>query len=66
MQSDSFAAIARKRAEVIAQLVSALKEMLEVNDQLMPGIGHISVKDYALINEAPIRARSAINRAKVC
>ena len=64
MQSDSFAAIARKRAETIHRLIHALEGMLEVYEQLMPGVKHISVKDYALLNEAPIEARAAIRQAK--
>jgi hypothetical protein len=39
---------------------AALVDMLRVYEMLMPGIRHIAVQDYQLLNEAPIRARKAI------
>lgn len=46
------------------RLLVALKKMLKVQEALMPGLRHISVPDYALINEAPIEARAAIAYAE--
>lgn len=40
-----------------APAVVVIEELLRVIDMLMPGVGAIAVNDYALINEAPIRAR---------
>ncbi len=47
----------------ITALVAALKQMLKVQEALMPGIRYISVPDYALLNDAPIAARAAIAAA---
>lgn len=46
------------------ELLEALESLLRGFDSLMPGLAHIAVQDYALINEAPIRARAAIRKAK--
>ena len=53
-----------KSLEREVALVAALERMLQVQDALMPGIRHISVPDYALINDAPMEARAAIAKAK--
>jgi len=45
-------------------LLAALEGMLRVQDALMPGLRHIAVQDYALINDAPIAARAAIANAR--
>lgn len=42
------------------RLTKALEKLLRAYDSLMPGLAHIAVQDYALINEAPIEARKAI------
>lgn len=42
------------------ELRDALKDLLRAYEMLMPGIAHIAVSDYALINEAPIKARKAL------
>jgi len=43
-------------------LEAALLDMLKVYEMLMPGLRYISVADYQLVNEAPIRARAAPRR----
>lgn len=45
-------------------LILALEDMLRVQDALMPGVRYIAVQDYALLNEAPMRARAALALAK--
>jgi hypothetical protein len=47
------------------QLVRALKDLLRAYEMLMPGIAHITVEDYALINDAPIAARKAIKDSQL-
>ena len=49
-----------KEKALVSDLVNALKGMLKAYEQLMPGLAHIAVQDYANINEAPIMARKAI------
>lgn len=44
-------------------LIKALEAMLKAYNQLMPGIAHIAVQDYANINEAPILAKAALTAA---
>jgi hypothetical protein len=46
-------------------LLQATKDLLRAFDELMPGLAHISVEDYANVNTAPIRARQAIEKAEV-
>jgi hypothetical protein len=46
------------------ELAAALEKLLRAYDSLMPGLAHIAVQDYALINEAPLEARRAIQKAK--
>jgi hypothetical protein len=46
------------------ELLEAVKDLLRAFDELMPGLAHISVKDYANVNSAPIRARHAIEKAE--
>lgn len=46
--------------ESVMALIVALEAMLEAHDALMPGLRHISVADYMLINDAPLQAKQAI------
>ena len=43
-----------------ARLREALKEMLLLVEDMMPGVRNIAMKDYARLNEAPIKARQAL------
>ena len=54
----------RGKAEDIEEaerLRAAGEKLLEAYAMIFPGIKHIAVQDYALINEAPIEMRRAIN-----
>ena len=44
-------------------LLEALRAMVEAHKELMPGIRHIAVQDYALQNDAPMAAAAAITKA---
>jgi hypothetical protein len=46
------------------RLVKALEKLLRAYEMLMPGIVHIAVQDYALINDAPREARKALAEAR--
>ena len=50
--------------EAAPDLLDAVKDLLRAFDQLMPGLAHIAVQDYAILNTAPIRARQAIEKAE--
>ena len=41
----------------IEELEKALSDLLRAYDQLIPGIPHIAVQDYKLMNDAPMEAR---------
>lgn len=45
---------------VLLQVRTALRDMIKANEQLMPGVRHIAVQDYALLNDAPILAAHAL------
>lgn len=45
-------------------LLQATKDLLRAFEEVMPGLAHIAVKDYANVNTAPIRARQAIEKAE--
>lgn len=49
-----------KDAALVKDAKTALADCLKVIEMLMPGLRNISVPDYALVNEAPIRARRVI------
>jgi hypothetical protein len=42
------------------ELLLALTSLLKAYDMVLPGIRYISVTDYALINDAPVKARSLV------
>ena len=45
-----------------AELIEALRDMLKVQEALMPGIRYIAVQDYALINNAPVTAHRLLTK----
>jgi hypothetical protein len=56
-----------KRARLNAAapaLLEATEMLLRLVHDLMPGVRHISLPDYQLLNEAPIKAAAAIAAAR--
>lgn len=45
-------------------MYEALKECLQLIEDLMPGVAHIALQNYQRLNEAPIAARKAIAKAE--
>lgn len=45
------------------ELVDALRQMLTVYGDLMPGVRYLALQDYAILNDAPRAAEQAIRRA---
>lgn len=43
-------------------LVTALRDTLKVIDSLMPGLKHIAVQDYAIVNNVPFAARRLLTQ----
>ncbi len=44
----------------VKELEAALKLMVRAYESLLPGLRHIAVQDYKLINDAPVAARNAL------
>ena len=42
------------------ELEIALRDLLTAFDSLMPGLAHIAVQDYEIVNRAPIQARKVL------
>lgn len=51
-------------ADLVPEMLEALEMMMRAQEQLIPGVRYIACEDYAIINDAPIRARAAIAKAK--
>ena len=64
MTSRSGSRVPRKSLTLELSLMAALEKLLLAYDSLMPGLAHIAVQDYALINEAPLEARRVLQTAK--
>jgi hypothetical protein len=57
----------RKNACLVAaapQLLAALKALMAAYESVLPGIKFIAVKDYKLVNDAPVAAERAIAKAE--
>ena len=39
-----------------------IEDLLKVVDMLMPGVKHIALQDYKLLNDAPVAARAYLKR----
>jgi len=53
-------------AQLIAaapDLAAALKRCIQLIDDLMPGVRHIALQDYAILNDAPLEACRALRKA---
>jgi hypothetical protein len=46
------------------ELLEACKKQAALIEALMPGLKHIAVQDYALVNDAPMAAEAAIAKAE--
>lgn len=53
-------AIETTQREAVMDLIVATESLMEAFKSLMPGLKHIAVADYMLINDAPIQAARAI------
>jgi hypothetical protein len=41
-----------------------MNDLLNLVEDMMPGVTHIALKDYARLNDAPIRARRLVEAMK--
>lgn len=51
-------------ATVMQEAITAGEKLLKAYDSLMPGLRHIAVQDYMLINEAPLEMRTVLAKLK--
>jgi len=49
---------------VTDELVHALELLLAAYESVLPGVQHIAVQDYELLNEAPLAARRVLHRVR--
>ncbi len=45
-------------------LLEGLRSLLAAYESILPGVRHIAVQDYQLLNDAPCAARAAIAKAE--
>ncbi len=46
------------------EIIDAFNNLLDLVEDMMPGVAHIALKDYSRLNEAPIRARKIVEALK--
>jgi hypothetical protein len=55
---------AARKVRAHDQLVQATEMLLRLVHDMMPGVRHIALQDYQLLNEAPIKGELALAKAK--
>lgn len=51
-------------ASLLTEARLALEEMMEAHRQIMPGIKYIACQNYAVVNDAPVRAEKVLARLR--
>jgi hypothetical protein len=46
------------------ELLAALKKLMVAYESVLPGIRYIAVQDYRIVNDAPVAAERAIQKAE--
>lgn len=46
------------------EVIATVESLLKLVSDLMPGVAHIALQDYALLNDAPIAARKLVARIR--
>lgn len=62
-QSDLLVVTTRQTIDP-AKVIDVLERMTRLINDLMPGVAHIALPDYALLNEAPIEAKQLIRQLR--
>ena len=50
-------------AALAPELLDALKDAMKLIDVLFPGVKHIAIQDYAMLNDVPLKIRDVLSRA---
>ena len=45
------------------ELLDALKDAMKLIDVLFPGVKHLAIQDYAMLNDVPLKIRDVLSRA---
>lgn len=50
-------------AALAPELLDALKDAMKLIDVLFPGVRHLAIQDYAMLNDVPLKIREVLNKA---
>ena len=49
-------------AALAPELLDALKDAMKLIDALFPGVRHLAIQDYAMLNDVPLKIRDVLNK----
>ena len=49
-------------AALAPELLDALKDAMKLIDALFPGVRHLAIQDYAMLNDVPLKIREVLNK----
>ena len=49
-------------AALAPELLDALKDAVKLIDVLFPGVRHLAIQDYAMLNAVPLKIRDVLNK----
>ncbi len=49
-------------AALAPELLDALKDAMKLIDVLFPGVKHLAIQDYAMLNNVPLKIRDLLNK----
>ena len=49
-------------AALAPELLDALKDAMKLIDVLFPGVRHLAIQDYAMLNDVPLKIREVLNK----
>ena len=50
-------------AALAPELLDALKDATKLIDILFPGVRHLAIQDYAMLNDVPLKIREVLSKA---
>ena len=50
-------------AALAPELLDALKDAMKLIDVLFPGVKHLAIQDYAMLNNVPLKIREVLSKA---
>lgn len=50
-------------AALAPELLDALKDAMKIIDGLFPGVNHLAIQDYAMLNDVSLKIRDVLSRA---